>query len=531
MSDPGTSDVDLIPIGAIEAYLDLTRRINLLMREEEVMQVFVDMYQRMFPDMMHCIRLVDPLRAILVHVLADGPLDPGVRDRAFLAASTFEGGRVPDAVLEGASERLEILEDAPLVFEGARSGVAMALTDEASYFGTVHIESTEPIDLDALQKLLFKALGHHLTSSLRSATNLKETTYLRDYLSKLIDNANSPIVIIDGKRRIQTFNRQLERLTGYKKGSLVGTDFLELFDEKDRKRFVPVIIKAMRGMPTSNFETRIPRKTGGEAQIAFNITSVLDIYGKVEAVIAVGQDLTEIRRLQNQMLHSERLMTIGELSAGVVHEINNPLTSISVYSEYLLKQGQDEGMAPDKIKRLQRIHDSSRRIFQFTQQLIAYAKPTGEEPTLVDVADVLNKSLGFCEHVIRKANVTVEKQFGQDMPPVYGIGGQLEQIFVNLITNACHAMEPRKGGTLTLKVDKGQEGTLTIEVIDSGEGIPPEIVKDIFEPFYTTKKEGEGTGLGLSIVKNIITNHEGDISVRSTPGEGTTFTVTLYASE
>ncbi|MBW2262256.1 MAG: HAMP domain-containing histidine kinase, partial [Deltaproteobacteria bacterium] len=89
----------------------------------------------------------------------------------------------------------------------------------------------------------------------------------------------------------------------------------------------------------------------------------------------------------------------------------------------------------------------------------------------------------------------------------------------------------KKGGNLTLKVDKGQEGTLCIEVTDDGGGIPPEIVKDIFEPFYTTKKEGEGTGLGLSIVKNIITNHEGDISVRSTPGEGTTFTVTLYASE
>jgi len=530
MSEP-SADVDLIPLAVLESYLELTRKINVLMREEEVMQVFVDMYQRTFPDMMHCIRLVDPARAILVHVLADGPLDPTSRERAFLAASSFRNGRVPDAVLKGASERLEILEEAPLVFEGTRGGVSMALTDESTYFGTVHLESAEPFELDALQRLMFEGLGNHLTGAIRSATNLKETTYLRDHLSKLIDSANAPIVIIDGRRRIQTFNRQLERLTGYTKKALVGTDFLELFEEKDRKRFVPVIIKAMKGTPTSNFETRIPRKRGGEAQIAFNITSVLDAYGKVEAVIAVGQDLTEIRRLQNQMLHSERLMTIGELSAGVVHEINNPLTSISVYSEYLLKQAQEDGASPDKIKRLQRIHDSARRIFQFTQQLIAYAKPTGEEPTLVDVAEVLNKSLGFCEHVIRKANVTVMREFGQDMPPVYGIEGQLEQIFVNLITNACHAMQSKKGGTLTLKVDKGQEGTLSIQVIDDGGGIPADIVKDIFEPFYTTKSEGEGTGLGLSIVKNIITNHEGDISVRSTPGEGTTFTVTLYASE
>ncbi|MBW2263687.1 MAG: PAS domain S-box protein, partial [Deltaproteobacteria bacterium] len=241
MSEAGSSDMELVPLSAIKAYLDLTKKINVLMRREEVMQTFVDMFQRMFPDMMHCIRIVDPGRAILVHVLADGPLDPSARDRAFVAASTFEGGKIPEAVLKGASDRLEVLDEAPLVFEGAAGGVALALADEISYFGTVHLESSEPLELDSLQRALFEALGHHLTSALRSASNLKETTYLKDYLTKLIDNANAPIVIIDGKRRVQTFNRQLEKLTGYTKKTLVGTDFLELFEAKDRKRFVPVI--------------------------------------------------------------------------------------------------------------------------------------------------------------------------------------------------------------------------------------------------------------------------------------------------
>jgi signal transduction histidine kinase len=162
---------------------------------------------------------------------------------------------------------------------------------------------------------------------------------------------------------------------------------------------------------------------------------------------------------------------------------------------------------------------------------MAYARPSGDEPTLVEITGVLARSLGFCEHVIRKASVTVVREYGDDLPPVYGIEGQLEQIFVNLITNACHSMRVCGGGQLTLMVRRGQEGTLSIDVADEGEGIPAENIKDIFEPFYTTKSEGEGTGLGLSIVKNIITHHEGDISVKSEPGKGTTFTVTLYSSE
>lgn len=525
------SSFDPIPPDAIGAYLELTKKVNFLMREEEVMSLFLDMLRRLFPRFKHCIRLLDETRCSLAEVLADGPLDPATRERVFISPLTFESGRIPETILGTLPEVVEVLDEPPLVFENCTNGFAVALADEATYYGTFHIEAEEDTTFLPFQLSLFHALGHHITSALRSARLLKESVYLKDYVSKLIDNANAPIVIVDGRRRIVTFNRNLARLTGFDKKSLVGTDFLELFREKDRQRFVSVIHKAMKGMPTSNFETRIPRKGGGEAEIAFNITSVLDQYGKVEAVIAVGQDLTEIRRLQNQMLHTERLVTIGELSAGVVHEINNPLTSISVYSEYLLKKAREEGAPADTVKRLHRIHQSAQRIFQFTQQLMAYARPSGDEPTLVDIAEVFKKSLGFCEHVIRKANVTVVREYGESLPPVYGIEGQLEQVFVNLITNACHAMATKRGGHLTLRVEKGQEGTLTIQVMDDGQGIPSENVKDIFEPFYTTKSEGEGTGLGLSIVKNIITNHEGDISVWSRPGKGTTFTVTLYTSE
>jgi signal transduction histidine kinase len=148
----------------------------------------------------------------------------------------------------------------------------------------------------------------------------------------------------------------------------------------------------------------------------------------------------------------------------------------------------------------------------------------------VDIREVATTSIGFCEHIIHKAGVNVVKEFADDVPPVYGIQGQLEQVFVNLITNACHTMRP-EGGRLTVQIEPGQEGTLCVRISDEGEGIAAPKVKRIFEPFFTTKVEGEGTGLGLSIVKNIITSHDGDITVSSVPGEGTTFTITLYTSE
>ena len=524
--------LERIPAGAIEAYLLLSKKINILMREEEALNLFVDMLGRLFPDHRRCIRLIDEERGTLAEVLASGgPLSDSVRDRVFISPAAFESGQIPAGILDNLPPGIEIVEKPLLLFKDSRDGRVVALADEVRLFGTMHLESEGSMSLSHLQAQLFSALGHHLTSAIRSTRLLQESMYLRDYLSKLIDHANAPIVIIDGHRRLRVFNRQLERLTGFDRTELVGQDFLQLFDQKERQRFVSVIIKAMKGIATSNFETSIPRKGGGFAQIAFNITSVLDKDGKVEAVIAVGQDLTEVRRLQNQMIHSERLATIGELSAGVVHEINNPLTSISVYSEYLLKQAEEEGSQAETIKRLQRIYQSSQRIFQFTQQLMAFARPTGDEPTLVDIVDVINRSLGFCEHVIRRANVSVVRDFGDDLPTVYGIEGQLEQVFVNLITNACHAMASKGGGELTMRVAKGQEGTISIDVADKGVGIPPESLKDIFEPFYTTKSEGEGTGLGLSIVQNIMTSHEGDISVVSEPGKGTTFTLTLYSSE
>jgi len=293
-----------------------------------------------------------------------------------------------------------------------------------------------------------------------------------------------------------------------------------------------VFLAALAGRAATNHEARILRADGkGFARIAFNLAAVVGADGEtVDAVIAVGQDLTEIRRLQEQVIHSERLATIGQLAAGVVHEINNPLTSISVYADYLQGAVERDGRSPQEATYIERIRESSARILRFTQDLVSFARPAGEEPELVDLRDVVDRAAAFCEHVIAREGVRVERLF-EPVPRIYGVLGQLQQVFINLITNACHAMAAAdRDRVLTLALGTDPDGRVRAEVRDTGAGIPVALRERIFEPFFTTKARGEGTGLGLSIVRNIVESHHAEIRVDSEVGRGTTFLLRFYAA-
>jgi signal transduction histidine kinase len=161
---------------------------------------------------------------------------------------------------------------------------------------------------------------------------------------------------------------------------------------------------------------------------------------------------------------------------------------------------------------------------------MSFARPAGDEPEQIDLAAVVEQSAAFCEHVIAGGGVTLERRF-EAAPRVYGVKGQLQQVFINLITNACHAMAGCGGERrLALVVADNGDGRVRAEVRDTGAGIPEDIREQIFEPFFTTKREGEGTGLGLSIVRNIIDRHQAEILVDSKVGGGSCFTVLFYSA-
>lgn len=234
------------------------------------------------------------------------------------------------------------------------------------------------------------------------------------------------------------------------------------------------------------------------------------------------EDARDLRALNSHMVQAEKLASLGQLAAGVVHELNNPLTSIVAYTDWLLRK-QGNGGDPDSVERLRRIGESASRILRFTRDLVAYARPSSEVPVPVSVHNVVEQALAFCEHVLAEHGAQVDRLFTDGVPPVRGMPEQLAQVFVNLFTNACHAM-PGTGGRLAITSLVAPDASrVFVYVEDNGHGIATEHLASIFTPFFTTKGEGRGTGLGLSIVKNIMDNHGAEIRAERSSFGGARF--------
>jgi signal transduction histidine kinase len=235
------------------------------------------------------------------------------------------------------------------------------------------------------------------------------------------------------------------------------------------------------------------------------------------------------RRLYNlraQVIQSDKLASLGQIAAGIVHELNNPLTTIVAYSDFLRRKLGRSG-EPADVERLARINEAAERILRFSRDLTAYSRPANEVPGPVAIHDVIERALVFCEHELDKTGVSVERDFGT-VRAVRGVAGQLTQVFVNLFTNAAHAMRAQ-GGLLSIATSmrNGVDEDVLVTITDDGHGIDAEHRPRIFDPFFTTKTDGTGTGLGLSIVRSIVLSHGGKISVDGRDPHGTVFQVHL----
>ncbi len=249
-----------------------------------------------------------------------------------------------------------------------------------------------------------------------------------------------------------------------------------------------------------------------------------EIEALVGAFNRMQEAIRERRRLnQEKLLRSDRLAMIGQLAAGVAHEINNPLGSILLFTRLVMQQSPVNSRMHEN---LERIEKETKRCHSIVQSLLDFARQREPNVEPVDVNQLLEATLKFFEKQNLLKNIEVVRHFAADLPLIQADQLQLQQVFMNIIINALDAMNGR--GLLTLETtDIGTDGRITISISDTGCGIPPENMDRIFDPFFTTKDVGHGTGLGLSVSYGIIQTHSGDISVSSTPGEGSRFTITL----
>ena len=251
------------------------------------------------------------------------------------------------------------------------------------------------------------------------------------------------------------------------------------------------------------------------------LRAVGDASGSPVGSILILEDVTGRVQLEEQLQISEKMASIGLLAAGVAHEVNTPLTGISSFTQMLL-----QGAEPDdpRTKVLEKIERQTFRAAKIVNGLLNLARPTQVDAGPVDVTAVINDVLSLLEHQLRNSRIQVRKELAPVAPIVQGIEYKLQQVFLNLFLNARDAM-PR-GGWLTI-VTRGGEEMASIEVADTGSGIPADQLSRIYDPFFTTKDIGKGTGLGLSITYGIVQEHGGAITCDSSVGQGTRFTVRL----
>jgi PAS domain S-box-containing protein len=505
--------------------LALSREVAVARTEEEVMAALTRALDGLFPGRHYCVRLVDPKTLALTSLYAKGKMKPAARQRLTLKRSAVQTTGLSAEALEAAG--VVLVERDGCAFDGCVQALAVPLAVGGVLFGIVNLEYTPgaPGSPGADESTLFQ-LANQAALGVRNLRSIEELTFLKTYLEELIENANALIVVANRDREILVFNRAVSRLTGYAREDVLGQDLLKFVPELEKKRMTRVIAKSLKGEQVTNFETRIAMKAGGDARVAVNTASIFGPSGEVEGIIAIGQDLTLLRALEQKAEHAQKLAGFGRLAAGIVHELNNPLTAITVYAESLESKLALQASDPADLEKVRRILESGQRILRFARDLITYARPSADKTEALDLAQLLDKAAQMCEPALKDANASLARAYGA-VPAVEGVKGSLLQVFVNLITNAAHALE--KGGTVTLTLEP-TTGGVAAKVSDDGVGMNEEVRRRIFEPFFTTKPDGRGTGLGLSIVQGIIARHGGAISVDSLPGKGTTFTVTFPLS-
>jgi len=250
---------------------------------------------------------------------------------------------------------------------------------------------------------------------------------------------------------------------------------------------------------------------------------IFDEKGEVVGTVHITEDITERKKIEEQLIVTDRLASIGELSSGIAHELNNPLTSVIGFSELLLDRD-----VPDDVKEdLEVINREAKRTAGVVRNLLTFARKHDTEKQSVDVSNIIQKVLELRAYEQKVSNIAVNTRFAPDLPEITADGFQLQQVFINIIINAEHFMKETHGrGTLTITTEQVGD-VIRASFADDGPGIAEENLGHLFDPFFTTKEVGKGTGLGLSICHGIATEHGGRIYVESELGKGATFIVEL----
>jgi PAS domain S-box-containing protein len=391
----------------------------------------------------------------------------------------------------------------------------------------IRVDGTEQLlvmvqlrDITDRKKLERQLQSYREDLELNVRERTREIEETKQYLENLLENANDVIYTLDLDQQFTYVNSKVNAW-GYRKEDLIGRPYLLLLSRRHRGRR----LKSTLDIGAKQvYEVEVVTRLGEVRAVMVSVSPLQGADGEILGVLGIARDMTETKKLERQIRNAEKLASIGQLAAGVAHEINNPLGGI-LNCLYNLRKGT---LSPARQEEYwTSMEHGVRRVQKIVRQLLDFSQQHEPAFSPADINQIVGQVLGLTTHLFASNRIHLEIFPPNDLPSVMVDRHMIEQVLMNLILNAVQAM--KNGGVLTIRTSVA-EGICRVEVSDTGSGIPASVLPRIFDPFFTTKGEGEGTGLGLSVNLGIVERHGGKILVESEVGKGTTFTLCLPVS-
>ncbi len=407
-------------------------------------------------------------------------------------------------------DNLEAIVSFPLIAEGILVGVLQIVTRREREFS--------PTD-----RILLEAVANQLAAGIFRIKLEMEKHEGDQFLAGILTDSVDGIISMDTEDRITSWNRGAAKIFDMEKEEVLGKQFQSLFREPHLINQRRIREELHRKGFVKDYEIKNISRDGRELILQFSQTALRDQTGRFMGTSAVIRDITEQHRMRERIQQSEKLSSIGQLAAGIAHEIGTPLNIISGNAEYLM---MDMKAHDSRMEELSIIINQTDRITRLIQQLMDFARETPPRWEETDINELIENTLILVRHQLKKRSIALASSLHGAMPRIVADPYQLQQVLLNIIMNAIQAMSDK--GTLTIETAfDAPRDEVRVTVRDTGSGIAPEHIKSIFNPFFTTKEVGQGTGLGLSVSHRIIENHNGRIEVESQVEKGSLFTLTL----
>ncbi len=427
--------------------------------------------------------------------------------------------------------------DKKLLDEGIRSTLSIPLYHD-KILGVFNLDSTEPNYYSEKDLEVLLPAAKHISVALENALLFDEISRGKKEWERTFDAITDMVWIEDGRQRVIRANQTLLDKTGFSSIDVAGVQCWEVLERAG------ISITECLCADTMAHKRPSFRELKGQAGGTFHFWAypLIDEEGRLYAIVHYLKDVTEQKRLEQQLIRSDRLASLGTLVAGIAHEINNPLGIIAGYSEALIDRADDKGLQENKEfedfpEYLNTIHNEIFRCKNILRSLLDFARPSCGTFREIDINELIKEVILLVNHKAKRLEHNIELRLNRDLPKIYADPGSLRQLFMNIIINSIY-FTPEKGSIIIRTGEDGDaisggsdpgRGRIRVSISDTGRGIPPETIGKVFDPFFTTKPVGEGTGLGLAICHKIVEEHGGDIDVESEAEQGTTFIIRLPA--